>query len=132
MLKSILTQAIAMAVVWGVNALVSRWVDPSLWWGVVAAWILIDDVGVYQDLKLMTKRHDDLLQKFESMDKEYTQCLRHKHEQIKFLSTIVLENSKVLADVKKQMKKNSSSDTSTQSGRFSERNIQKSGNSCIW
>jgi hypothetical protein len=113
MLKPILTQAIAMAVVWGINALVSRWVDPSLWWGVVAAWILIDDVGVYQDLKLMTKRHDDLVCRLNELDKDYKQCLNHKDKYLRSLTKIVLENSSLLAEVRKSMKSPSSSSSSS-------------------
>ncbi len=113
MLKSVLSQAIAMAVVCGINALVSRWVDPSLWWGVVAAWILIDDVGVYQDLKLMTKRHDDLVQRLTDLEKDYNQCQKHKDKYMRILTKIVLENSSLLADVRKGMKSHSSASSSS-------------------
>ncbi len=137
-MKSILTQAIAMAVVWGINALVSRWVDPSLWWGVVAAWILIDDVGVYQDLKLMTKRHDDLVCRLSELERDYKQCVNHKDKYLRTLTKIVLENSSLLAEVRKSMKSSSSSRSNTPDTIVPTRILHMkacnrlAGQSCVW
>jgi hypothetical protein len=82
MFKNILGQALAFAIVTAINEFVSKWINTSLLWGVVAAWILIDDVGMYQDYKILLSKYNDLYVRHHKLEYDYKKSLREKNNMI--------------------------------------------------
>ena len=103
MLKSILSQALAMAFVISFNYALSMMLDHkyiSCWWGVVALWILIDGEGIYNDLKNLTILHDDLVRKYQEIYLDNKQMMKQKYEQCHNLTNIISENNRLLQEIK--------------------------------
>lgn len=103
MLKSILSQAIAMAFVLAFNHVLSMILHPpwiSCWWGIVALWILIDGEGIHRDLKSLTAAHDDLLRRYQEIYIDNRYMMKQRYDQCRHLVNIVMENNAVLRDVK--------------------------------
>jgi ABC-type siderophore export system fused ATPase/permease subunit len=103
-IKRIITQALVLGFVSTVNYFLFLFLNftvVSYIWGLLSFWILIDDLCLYQDFKLLTNTNNDLKERYLTLDKDFKLLLKQKYEQTRYLTNIIKENTLILNDVKK-------------------------------
>lgn len=103
-IKRIITQALVLGFVSTVNYFLFLFLNftvVSYIWGLLSFWLLIDDLCIYQDFKLLTNTNNDLKERYLTLDKDFKLLLKQKYEQTRYLTNIIKENTLILNDVKK-------------------------------
>lgn len=111
-IKPILTQALLLGFVSTTNFILVYVFSNDIityFWSFISLWILVDDLGINQELTTLTILHKDLTEKYINLDKDFKLLLKQKHEQIRSLTNVITENTFVLNDIKKIMSSPTSS-----------------------
>jgi len=136
-IKRIITQALILGFVSTVNYILFLFLNftiVSYIWGVLSFWILIDDLCLYQDFKLLTNIHNDLTDRYIKLDKDFKLLLKQKHEQTRSLINIIQENTLILNDFKNKKSNSPCFNSPTRVLHIKPRNRLSliNNNSCIW